>query len=109
MTDDRGATALGKRLHEIEVDCDGIGAERVCTSLDEQHEETALAILGERGMFLPDGLQAGTWEMGYDRGLAVATLVEQAEVGRLRAEVERADLAFVEVLRIIEGIGCRDD
>ena len=52
MTDDRGATALTERLQTIPVPS---SYEEWLARLGASYEDDALAILGEHGVFLPDG------------------------------------------------------
>ena len=66
MTDDRGATALTERLQTIPVPS---SYEEWLARLGASYEDDALAILGEHGVFLPDGR-----DDAYLRGIGDASL-----------------------------------
>jgi len=85
MTDDRGAAALAERLHDTGTGCCDWDDTYHSADPLNLHGEAATAILGEHGVFLPDG------HSDDDAFVAAVTRADaaQAEVERLRGLLGR--------------------
>jgi len=83
-TDDRGLAALAAMLHDLTPVTEDGGVPDVCNRWP-WHEDTARSILGDRGVFLPEGLP-DEWDIRVQRDVFLA-LIESgaAEIASLRA------------------------
>jgi len=83
---DNGLAALAAALHEANIDCDYSRKfdQKVCDGGDGPHSIAAAAILGERGVFLPDG-----GELPAILNLSVRVHDQAATIATLRAALDR--------------------
>jgi len=98
MTDDRGLAALAERLRK----CEGVNfeTEGFAVLRASSEDDLAAAILGEHGLFLPDGDELSSDHGEHEAAALLKWAAADARAGDTEAEVERLRAALARARRL---------